>query len=196
MSLTGKTRNTKMLAEDIQKYYKKIGLNDVASMYQIQRTLLGNRCDFSIVCQIAFYLGISIDSLLHPSLSEKQILNVQETRCSKEERPEDWNQYDEDMVPVLEKLPVIFTMAILTIQADQRGFLKDWYIGWQEYQAIGWKIYPSVVKYWAGIKSLMLKTGQGGLYEHIRNLRMRMEAGLFSGVTYEKFQVLRRRMLM
>ena len=57
MSLTGKTRNTKMLAEDIQKYYKKIGLNDVASMYQIQRTLLGNRSDFSIVCQIAFYLG-------------------------------------------------------------------------------------------------------------------------------------------
>lgn len=104
MSLTGKTRNTKMLAEDIQKYYKKIGLNDVASMYQIQRTLLGNRSDFSIVCQIAFYLGISVDSLLHPSLSERQILSVQETRCSKEETPEDWNQYDEEMVPILEKV--------------------------------------------------------------------------------------------
>ena len=53
MSSTGKTRNTKMLAEDIQKYYREIGLNEVASMYQIQRTLLGSKSDFSIVCQIA-----------------------------------------------------------------------------------------------------------------------------------------------
>lgn len=103
MSSTGKTRNTQMLADDMQNYYKGIGLNDVASIYQIQRTLLGSRSDFSIVCQIAFYLGISVDSLLYPSLSEKQILSVQETRCSKEEIPEDWNQYDEEMVPVLEK---------------------------------------------------------------------------------------------
>lgn len=104
MSSTGKTRNTQMLADDIQKYYRGIGLNDVASMYQIQRTLLGSRSDFSIVCQIAFYLGISVNNLLHPSLSEKQILSVQETRCSKEETPEDWNQYDEDMMPILEKV--------------------------------------------------------------------------------------------
>ncbi|MDE7051629.1 MAG: TnsD family transposase [Lachnospiraceae bacterium] len=104
MSSNGRTRNTKMLADDIQNYYKGIGLNDVASIYQIQRTLLGNRSDFSIVCQIAFYLGISVGSLLYPSLSEKQILNVQETRCSKEETPEDWNQYDEEMVSVLEKV--------------------------------------------------------------------------------------------
>ena len=73
-------------------------------MYQIQRTLLGSRSDFSIACQIAFYLGISVNNLLHPSLSEKQILSVQETRCSKEETPEDWNQYDEDMMPILEKV--------------------------------------------------------------------------------------------
>lgn len=104
MSSTGKTRNTQMLVDDMQNYYKGIGLNDVASIYQIQRTLLGSRSDFSIVCQIAFYLGISVGGLLYPPLSEKQILNVQETRCSKEETPEDWNQYDEDMVPVLEKV--------------------------------------------------------------------------------------------
>ena len=104
MSSTGKTRNTQMFADDMRKYYKEIGLNEVASMYQIQRTLLGSRSDFSIVCQIAFYLGISVHSLLYPSLSERQILSVQETRCSKEETPEDWNQYDEEMVPILEKV--------------------------------------------------------------------------------------------
>lgn len=104
MSSTGKTRNTQMLADDIQKYYRGNGLNDVASMYQIQRTLLGNRSDFSVVCQIAFYLGISIDNLLHPSLSEELILKREGNRGSKEETPEDWNQYDEEMAPILEKV--------------------------------------------------------------------------------------------
>lgn len=103
ISSTGKTRNTQMLADDIQKYYRGNGLNDVASLYQIQRTLLGNRSDFSIVCQIAFYLGISVDNLLHPSLSERQILSGQETRCPKEETPKDWKRYDEEMAPILEK---------------------------------------------------------------------------------------------
>lgn len=104
MSSTGKTRNTQMFAGDMQKYYREIGLNEIASMYQIQRTLLGSRSDFSIVCQIAFYLGISIDNLLHPSLSEEQILSEKETRCSKQETPKDWNQYDEEMAPILEKV--------------------------------------------------------------------------------------------
>lgn len=104
MSSTGKTRNTQMLADDIQKYYRGIGLNDVASMYQIQRTLLGNRSDFSVVCQIAFYLGISIDNLLHPSLPEELVLKREGNRGSKEETPEDWNQYDEEMAPILEKV--------------------------------------------------------------------------------------------
>lgn len=104
MSSTGKTRNTQVLAGDIQRYYREIGLNEVASVYQIQRTLLGNRSDFSIVCQIAFYLRISIDNLLYPSLSKKQILSEQETKYSKEETPRDWKQYDEEMAPILEKV--------------------------------------------------------------------------------------------
>lgn len=103
ISSTGRTINTQMMADDIQNYYKGIGLNDVASMYQIQRTLLGNRSDFSVVCQIAFCLGISIDNLLHPSLPEELVLKREGNRGSKEETPEDWNQYDEDMAPILEK---------------------------------------------------------------------------------------------
>ena len=104
ISSTGKTRNTQMLADDIQKYYRGNGLNDVASMYQIQRTLLGSRSDFLIVCQIAFYLGISIDNLLHPSLSENQILHGKETKYQKKETPQDWELYDEEMAPILEKV--------------------------------------------------------------------------------------------
>ena len=104
MSSTGRTRNTKMLADDIQKYYRKIGLNDVASIYQIQRTLLGNRFDFSIVCQISFYLGIPIDNLLHSSLPEELVLKRKDNRYPKEETPKDWEKYDSEMAPILEKV--------------------------------------------------------------------------------------------
>lgn len=104
ISSTGRTRNTQILADDIQNFYKRIGLNDIASMYQIQRTLLGNRFDFSVVCQIGFYLGISVGGLLHPSLSEKQILHGKETKYQKRETPQDWELYDEEMAPILEKV--------------------------------------------------------------------------------------------
>lgn len=104
MSSTGRTRNTQMLAEDLKEFYNRIGLNNVASMYQIQRTLLGNRSDFSVVCQIAFFLGLPVDSLIHPMLSSKQIMREQTARCPKEETPKDWGQYDAEMAPKLEKV--------------------------------------------------------------------------------------------
>lgn len=104
ISSTGRTRNTQILADDIQNFYKRIGLNDIASMYQIQRTLLGNRSDFFVVCQIAFYLGISVDNLLHPLLPEEQIMYGKETRHQKEKTPQDWELYDEEMAPILEKV--------------------------------------------------------------------------------------------
>lgn len=103
ISSTGKTRNTKMLADDMQKYYAGIGLEDIASMYQIQRTLLGSRSDFSVVCQIAYYLKMSIDSLVSPSLSKEQIVLGQTARPPKGDVPEDWNAYDAEMLPVLEE---------------------------------------------------------------------------------------------
>lgn len=104
MSSTGRTRNTQMLAEDLKEFYNGIGLNDVASMYQIQRTLLGNRSDFSIVCQIAFFLGLPVNSLIHPMLSSEQIMREQAARCPKEEIPKDWHQYDEEMALILGKV--------------------------------------------------------------------------------------------
>ena len=79
-------------------------MNEVASVYQIQRTLLGSRSDFSIVCQIAFYLGISVDNLLYPTLPEELVLKREGNRGSKEETPKNWEQYDEEMAPILEKV--------------------------------------------------------------------------------------------
>ena len=50
-----------MLADDMRVYYQKQGLRNVASMYQVQRTLLGEHADFAVVCQIAFFLDIAVE---------------------------------------------------------------------------------------------------------------------------------------
>lgn len=56
---SGRSRYTKSLADDIYEFYRSIGASSVSSIYQIQRTLLRGRYAFSVVCQIAFFLGMS-----------------------------------------------------------------------------------------------------------------------------------------
>ena len=98
---TGRVRNTQLLADDMQGYFKGICLGNIASMYQVQRTLLGQRTDFSIVTQIAFFLGIPAQELLHPRLSEGQVQKEKDARCPKGDIPGDWDSYDERMLPVM-----------------------------------------------------------------------------------------------
>lgn len=115
ISSTGKTRNTKQLADDMQIYYNRAGLNGIASMYQIQRTLLGSRSDFGIVCQIAFFLQIPIGNLVAPSLSKEQIRNV--CPSQRKDAPEDWEVYDKEMLPVIEQA----AESIYNGSANQHG---------------------------------------------------------------------------
>lgn len=105
MSGTGRTRNTKLLADDMQEFFAKNGLEDIASYYQVQKTLLGNRYDFNVVCQTAFFLGMPVEKLVSPRLSEGQLSKERDARCpKKEDRPTDWKQYDREMLPVLEQV--------------------------------------------------------------------------------------------
>lgn len=99
-----KARHTQMLAEDLKKYYCKMGLTEVASIYQIQRTLLGDRFDFSVVCQLAFFLGISVSNLTEPCLTDEQILQEQTSHYIKGKAPIDWDSLDKEIAPQLEKL--------------------------------------------------------------------------------------------
>lgn len=104
MSTTGKTRNSKLLADDMQEYYNKIGLGNIASYYQVQRTLLGNRSDFFVVSQIAFFLGMPVENLVRPNLSEGKIIKEKNARNPKKENlPKDWAQYDAEMLPIVEQ---------------------------------------------------------------------------------------------
>ena len=104
MAVSGKARHTKQLAEDINAYYKSIGISNIASIYQIQRVLLGDRFDFSVICQIAFYLGISVEDLTAPKLTEEQIEQEKKAHYIRDRPPLDWNEYDNEIAPLLEQI--------------------------------------------------------------------------------------------
>lgn len=101
---TGRTRYTKMLADDMKEYYEKMDLCNIASMYQIQRALLGSRFDFSVVCQIAFFLGMKTEELFNPILTTEQIEQEQNSHYMKDACSIDWKQFDKETAPLLEKL--------------------------------------------------------------------------------------------
>lgn len=99
---SGRSRYTKMLADDMKAFYEKLGLCSTASMYQIQRVLLGSRFDFSVVCQIAFFLGMTVEELTFPSLTLSQIQKEQDSHYMKDTTPVDWETLDAETAPVLE----------------------------------------------------------------------------------------------
>lgn len=104
MKSSGKSRYTKQFADDMQVFYRNIDLPDIASIYQIQRVLLGNRYDFSVVCQIAYYLGVSIAELTAPTLTEKEISEEQDSHYIKNREIIDWSLYDAETAPKLESV--------------------------------------------------------------------------------------------
>lgn len=83
MRRSGRTRNTRQFTEDLQAFYKSMGIGNIASMSQIQRALLGDRFDFSVICQIAFFLGMSVKNLTDSLLTKKQIKKAQESHYMK-----------------------------------------------------------------------------------------------------------------
>lgn len=101
---SGRTRYTKRLADDIQAFYENMGIRDIASIYQIQRVLLGDRFDFSVVCQIAYFLGMSVKELTESNLTDAQIEVEKSTHYMKDKVPLDWVEYDNELAPILEQV--------------------------------------------------------------------------------------------
>ena len=99
---SGRSRYTKMLADDLNVFYRYMGLCNIASMYQIQRVLLGSRSDFSVVCQVAFFLGMTPEELTSPTLTLEQVQQEQDSHYMKDTAPVDWVQLDMDTAPTLE----------------------------------------------------------------------------------------------
>ncbi len=101
---SGRSRYTKLLADDLNEFYKSLGVFNVASMYQIQRVLLGNRFDFSVICQLAFFLGMEPEQLATPLLTLEQIRQEQSSHYMKDTAPVDWELMDAETAPILEEI--------------------------------------------------------------------------------------------
>ena len=101
---SGRSRYTKMFADDMNEFYREVGVCNIASMYQIQRALLENGTDFSVICQIAFFLGMKPEELTAPSLTIEQIKREQDSHYMKDAAPVDWELLDMETAPVLEKV--------------------------------------------------------------------------------------------
>ncbi len=104
MKQSGKSRYTKQFVEDMQIYYKNIGVSNIASMSQVQRVLLQDRFDFSVICQIAFFLNMSVNELTAPVLTNEQIEQEQQTHYIRNREPIDMVLYDKETAPLLEQL--------------------------------------------------------------------------------------------
>ena len=100
---SGRSRYTKMFAGDMNEFYRSMGISNVASLPQIQRALLRDSYDFSVICQIAFFLGMEIEELASPSLTVEQIQKEQDSHYMKNAAPIDWELLDAEMAPMLEK---------------------------------------------------------------------------------------------
>lgn len=99
-----RSRYTKMLAEDINKFYENMGVCNIVSVYQVQRILLESLSEFSAICQIAFFLGMKPEELTASSLTEEQIKQEQDSHYMRNTVPVDWELLDQEMAPVLEKV--------------------------------------------------------------------------------------------
>ena len=93
-------RFPKRLADDLKSFYLGIGIENIASFSQIQKTLNGESFNFSVMCQIAFYLNISTENLLSTKATSE---TPSITHPTKEHIP-DWKAYDEEIFPILEQL--------------------------------------------------------------------------------------------
>ena len=100
LSKNEKMRYPKRLADDIKHYYSTIGISDIATFSQIQKVLNGDSFDFSVLCQIAFYLQIPIEKLLSANEEIAPSISIRRTK----EQILDWNAYDLEIAPILEQL--------------------------------------------------------------------------------------------
>ena len=82
-----------------------------------QRALLGTRFDFSVVCQIAFFLGMKPSELTTPYLTSEQIKQERDSHYMKNAKPVDWEMLDIETAPILEK----FVRGIYDGTANENG---------------------------------------------------------------------------
>lgn len=92
--MKGKHRKMAQFSEDLKSYFMEIGMNTVASIYQIQKVMLGESNEFTAICQIAYFLNINPMELLESEVTEETVLQEQESHYIKNRAITDWEKFD------------------------------------------------------------------------------------------------------
>lgn len=101
---TANCRYMTKFVEDMTQFYEQIELNEIASISRIQKTLLtGRGYDFSLVCQLAFFLNMKPEELTDPKLSEEQIMQENGSHYVRNRDISDWSEYDRENVTRFEE---------------------------------------------------------------------------------------------
>ena len=104
MKQSGRSRHTQRFAEELRAYYESIGLSGIATINQIQRTLLMGQTEFSTVCQIAYFLGVNAEDMIAPALTVEQIEAESDAHYIRNRMPLDWAILDAETALRLEPL--------------------------------------------------------------------------------------------
>ena len=101
--MKGKHRNMELFVADFRGFYAEMGLNNIASIYQIQRVMLKNGSEFSVICQIAYFLNIYADNLLHPEVEDFRIQEENDSHYIRNRPAVDWQKFDKEKAPLLKQ---------------------------------------------------------------------------------------------
>lgn len=101
--MKGKHRNMELFVADFRGFYAEMGLNNIASIYQIQRVMLKNGSEFSVICQIAYFLNIYADNLLHPEVEDFRIQEENESHYIRNRPVVDLQKIDKEKAPLLKQ---------------------------------------------------------------------------------------------
>lgn len=111
----GQQRHMSQFADDLQAFYKGSGINSIASINQIQRVMLSESKEFSAICQIAYFLKISVKDLL----KSDRVAVVQEKKSHyvKNRMIINWDKFDRENVVRFEQ----FCKGIYNGTANDNG---------------------------------------------------------------------------
>lgn len=99
--MKGRHRNMELFVADFRDFYAKMGLNNIASIYQIQRVMLKNGSEFSAICQIAYFMNIYAKDLLHPEVEDSRIQEENDSHYIRNRPAVDWQKFDKEKAPLL-----------------------------------------------------------------------------------------------
>lgn len=115
--MRGKYRSMELFTADFQGFYEDMGMNNIVSIHQLRKIILKRGSEFSTICQMAYFLDIHGNDLLHTKVEESKIQEEKESHYIRNRPAIDWKQFDTEKESLLDK----HCKAIYTGAGNQSG---------------------------------------------------------------------------